>query len=480
MKRCKPVLGAGLVALSMGIAVPSARAEISLIDALTKGKVDFFARMRYEHVEDDGSARGTGATRIPFKDADALTLRTALGYETKLFHGFGGYLQFEDVRSLVDDYNDGTYVAPAAGAITTRAKFASIIDPEGTEVQQANMRYEGLPYTVIRAGRQEIQHRDAPLHRFIGNILWRQNWQSFDAVRVTTSLVPDLETGARLLNLDYTYAWNVDRIFGEDNVLPDRADYPMASHFFKANWDGFALAKLEGYVYSLDFNHGALPTIGGKGNASFGLSTNTFGIRAEGSKGFGTKLRVLYTGEFAHQTDAYNNPAAIDVNYYLGEGGIVYSIGKKWLKDITLKASYEVLEGDGVATVPGTATKVRQSFQTPLGTNHAFQGWADRFLTTPGDGIDDLFFTMKATVVGNNLMLMYHDFSSDHLNYDYGTEIDVVAERPINKNFMVGAKYADYQADSDPTNRARDTAALGGVGQSFDKEIVWVYAQFKY
>ena len=43
-----------------------------------------------------------------------------------------------------------------------------------------------------------------------------------------------------------------------------------------------------------------------------------------------------------------------------------------------LKAGYEVLGG---ADVPNHA------FQTPLATLHAFQGWADKFLTTPAAGV---------------------------------------------------------------------------------------------
>jgi hypothetical protein len=31
------------------------------------------------------------------------------------------------------------------------------------------------------------------------------------------------------------------------------------------------------------------------------------------------------------------------------------------------------------------------AFQAPLGTKHAFQGWADEFLNTPTDGIEDAY-----------------------------------------------------------------------------------------
>lgn len=459
--------------MAMAALPATSTAGESLMDAIGGGKVDFYARLRYEHVEDDGYARAPAPPigGLGLADADALTLRSALGYTTGVFHGFGAALQFEDVRALIGDYNDGSFTA-AANGLDSDARYATVVDPEGTEVQQANIRYEGLSHTVIRAGRQEIEHRQAPLHRYVGNILWRQNWQSFDAVRVTSAFLPALDTGDRPLKLDYAYAWNVNRIFGEDNDLPDRADYPMNSHLFRANWDGFGLVKLEGYVYSLDFDRAGSATIGALPNASFGLSTNTVGVRGEGGKGLGRGWTLLYSGEFAHQMDAYETPEDIDVSYYFIEGGVAYAVGRRWLDAITVKAGYEVLEGDGVRN------GVRRAFQTPLGTNHAFQGWADKFLVTPGDGIRDLFLTLRGAVYGANVMLMYHDYASDHLDYDYGREWNAVAEKPLGRHWMVGAKYARYEADDNAANLARN-AADGGVGQGFDRDIFWAYVQFR-
>lgn len=431
------------------VSAGNAQAGSSLMDALIQGKLDFYARLRYEHVADDAVPR--------VRDADALTLRTALGYNTALFHGVGAYLQFQDVRAILEDYNDG--------GSNGKSRYATVVDPEATVLQQANLRYEGLPYTVFRVGRQEIEHRKAPLHRYIGNILWRQNWQTFDAVRLTTSFLPDMDTGERLLKFDYAYVWNVNRIFGPNNPLPDRSDFPMNSHFFKLNYDGFKYAKLEAYVYTLDFDHAV----------SARFSTHTFGIRGEGSYDLGTKWKLLYTGEFAHQRDAYHNPVDISVNYWLGEGGVAYQFGKPWLDTVTVKGSYEVLEGQGNVTVGGTA--IGRSFQTPLGTNHAFQGWADRFLITPGDGINDLFVTVSASgIFGATATFMYHDFSANRDGYDYGTEWDAVVERPISKNWLVGVKYANYQASGDRLNQLRNRVG----GQAFDLEKVWAYVQFKF
>jgi hypothetical protein len=117
-------------------------------------------------------------------------------------------VQFEDVRVIGNDLFDD-------GGSNNRLDRAQVADPEGTEVHQANLRYEGIPKTVLRLGRQEITHREAPLHRYIGNILWRQNWQSFDGFRVLNLPLPNTIA-------DYSYIWNVNRIFGASNTLTTR------------------------------------------------------------------------------------------------------------------------------------------------------------------------------------------------------------------------------------------------------------------
>ena len=136
------------------------------------------------------------------------------------------------------------------------------------------------------------------------------------------------------------------------------------------------------------------------------------------------------------------------------------------MDSVTAKVSYEILGGDGGV----------KSFQTPLGTNHAFQGWADRFLITPGDGIEDLFVTLKANVLGANLMAVYHDLSSNNNNYDYGTEWDLLIEKTFYKHYTIGVKYADYDADQNAFNIARNSAA----GQAFDLTKFWVWASVAF
>lgn len=136
------------------------------------------------------------------------------------------------------------------------------------------------------------------------------------------------------------------------------------------------------------------------------------------------------------------------------------------LDSVALTLSYEVLEGDGS----------QEAFQTPLGTNHAFQGWADRFLVTPGDGVEDLFVTLKATALGTTLIVVYHDFAANDGGYDYGQEWDIQLERPLFDNALVGVKFAAYEADANAENLARNQS----TGQSFDLTKSWVYVQLRF
>ncbi len=424
-----PLAGAVLLACA-----PFARAQENdaFWNALTQGKPDMYLRLRTEQVDD-----GTPSIRR----ATATSLRTALGYQTGLFHGIGLYGQFEDVHVIGNDrlYNDG-----GTNGIANRATIA---DPQGTEINQANIRFEGLPQTVLRYGRQEITHRDAPFHRYVGNILWRQNWQSFDGFRVTNQSVPKLL-------VDYSYVYNVNRIFGESNPVADRSDFHLKGHLVNVQYSGFSFGKFEPYAYVLDFEK----------PVSERFSTATYGLRFEGAAPLSDATKFLYTAEAAKQSDSGENPNDIGVNYYLGELGASHAYGGG--NSVMLKLSYELLQGEGGV----------KSFQTPLGTNHAFQGWADRFLITPGDGIEDWFVTLRAGLFGVTFIAVYHQYSADNLGYDYGSEWNLQAEKTFAKRYTVGVKYANYEAGQNATNIARNTPG----GQAFDLEKTWAYLQVKF
>lgn len=405
--------------LSLVVSSTVVHAEDAFYDALTGGKVSFSARARYETVSDDNPAR---------KDAEAYTLRTTLGYETGAFHGFKGFIEFEDISELGDEHYDFN-PAPQGNN-----NYSVIADPDGTEVNQAYLQYNRFD-TEFKLGRQELMYRGTPFHRYIGNIIWRQNHQSFDAFSLSNTSLADTKISYAYINkINFLLGDGANNpVFGvEDGVIH------MDSHLFNIQYSGLPFGKLEGYGYFLEYDSNLYQT----------KSNKTLGLRFSGAQAVNDDLKIIYTAEYANQ-DSYKKGTMSDQSYYLAELGGKY---KGWLA----KASYEVQEGDGTS-----------SFKTLLGTNHAFQGWADQFLSTPNTGLEDMYFTITGNVLGVKLVAVYHDFETDKGSLDAGDEIDLLLQKAFNKHYVVGVKYADYNAGD---------AAVGKV----DTEKLWLFGQVKF
>lgn len=404
------------VTLSSLFVVPQVAADDSFIEAMKSGKVSFSALARYENVDQDGID----------KEADAFTLRSTLGYKTGTFHGFSGFVEFEDVSHLGSDKFN------AAGT-NGEPDYPIVADPEGTEVNQAFLAYNNFD-TTFKFGRQIVTFRDAPFHRFIGTVGWRQNWQTFDAFSIVNQSLPDT-------TLSYAYLNQVHTIFGEDrDVAPliNDGDIDMDSHLFNAQYSGLPIGNLEGYAYLLDYEDAP------DDNKN---STATYGLRLSGAQALNDSFNLLYAAEYATQDD-YADGEMDQQDYYLMEVGGKY---KGWV----LKLSHEVQEGDGT-----------DAFRTPLGTNHAYQGWADKFLSTPAQGLEDTYVTLVGNVLGAKLVAVYHDFETDQDSLDAGDEFDILLQKTFKKHYTLGVKYADYNADEE----------FGGV----DTEKFWVYGQVKF
>ena len=146
------------------------------------------ARLRYEGVEQDGLA----------KDAQALTLRTRLGYETAAWRGFRALVEGENVTALTDDYNSTT---------NRRTAYPVVSDPEASELNRAQVSWTGETAGAV-VGRQRIILGNA---RFVGNVGFRQNEQTFDALRVDVQPTKDIA-------LTYAYVDKVLRVFGPDSA----------------------------------------------------------------------------------------------------------------------------------------------------------------------------------------------------------------------------------------------------------------------
>ena len=218
----------------------SARAAeaTSLPDALAQGKVSINARLRYEGVEQTG-----------LRDAAALTLRTRLGFTTAPLHGWKAMLEAENIIVADGDRYSQAGLNPGG------AGRAVVADPESTELNQAFVGLEAGK-TQITLGRQRLVLDNA---RFIGDVGWRQNQQTFDA-----AVVQD-KTFAKT-TLTYGFLHQINRVFGDRHL---QGKWQSESHVFHANSGGFSAGTLAGYAYLLDFDNAAANSC-----ATYGASFN--------------------------------------------------------------------------------------------------------------------------------------------------------------------------------------------------------------
>jgi len=375
--------------------VGTAQAQETWGDGLSKavgdGKVSLDFRYRFENVDQDGFD----------KDATANTLRSRITLATAPWGGFSALIEMDDVTNIGSaDYNSTE---------NGKTQYPVIADPEGTDINQGYFKYAGEDFAGI-LGRQRIVHGN---QRFIGGVAWRQNEQTYDSLRGTWDPM-------EILQLDLAYVNNVSRIFGpEDGANP--ADLKGDNYFFRADYQMARNQKLTGYGYWLDFE----AQRGYASDKTVDNSGDTYGVEYSGQFGWFSIIAA-----YATQSDAGSSTLNYDANYYLVELGAKFG-------GVDFKGGYEVLgAGDGVG------------FKTPLATLHKFQGWADKFLSTPGDGIEDMYVGVNGNLGPVKLTAIYHDFQAEDSKADFGTEIDLVATWPINKQFSIQTTYAAFDADS--------------------------------
>lgn len=360
------------------------------------------ARVRYEHVDQGGLDAA----------AAALTMRVRGGAEAT-----GGALSATVIAqgnlALVDDYYDG---------LNGSATRPLVADPQNVALYIAQVRYKAKGVTLT-AGRQRIALDD---ERFVGNVAFRNNAQTFDAVRAEV-------TPAAALRLDVSYVWSVRTIWGIDgNGARQQAiggDTVLANLSWKT-----PLGTVTGFAYLVDQDEAAVQ--------GFRLSSQTYGVRLVGSHAFGPEVSLAWQASYARQSDWHRNPNAYRADYWLADATLDV---KGW----KLNGGYEVLGAD--AGVPFT------SFQTPLGTNFKFQGWADKFLTTPANGVRDLYLgggygvARLGALSAVTLQATLHRFDSDRLDQHYGNEIDLLASARLRRT-TVALRYAHYRADTMATD----------------------------
>jgi len=350
------------------------------------GKFKVNLRYRYELADVESTVKNT---------AHANTLRLRLGYLTPIFSGFQGFVEYEGNLAMQQDY-----LSPKGNwkGDTTRDV---IPDPQSSELNRFWVSYKGFG-SEIKGGRQRIILDDS---RFIGNVGWRQMEQTYDAITFTNKSIDNMTFKAG-------YIGQVQDIFSRNIDL----DVVFLNLNYKVNKH----ATVSGYTYLVSYENAAA------------ASTKTFGLKVNGSPKINQDLKLHYTAEYSNQSQYVNNPNTYNVDRYNLMVGATF-------RGVTFKTGIEELGSNGT-----------QSFQTPLGTNHKFQGWADRFvLGTPGTtGVRDVTANLSSKVAGTKLMFVYHNFQSATGNIEYGNEYDFLVTRKFGKHFSLLAKYAFYDADN--------------------------------
>jgi len=340
-------------------------------------------------------------------ESDVLMLRSRVGYKTAVYEGFSALVEFEDARDalgITEDPNNPN----------------AILDAEMTEVDQGFIQYKNTLLTT-KLGRQVIALDN---QRHIGHVGWRNDRQTFDAARISAEVM----TG---LKVDAAYIYRVNRI-----NTPVFSDLEETSHKLLNISYASSIGKIAVYDYELS-KEGPFD------------ETSTVGLSLNGKTG--EDIKISYAFEYAQQD---NKTVDADMKYMLAELGVS-------VVGLTGKLGYEVMGSDAG----------KESFSTPLATVHKFAGWADVFAAPSlfgsldgGNGLVDTYASVTGKLAGVKLAAVYHDFESDELSKDLGSEIDLLVAKKFSEIYSGGLKYADY------------SAASGGV----DKTVMWAWLGMKF
>ena len=354
------------------------------------------ARLRYEHVDQDGLTQ----------QADALTVRARAGL-TATSGALSATLVGQGTLAVIDRYFDG---------FDNAATKPLVADPQNVALYIAQLQYRTRTLTLT-GGRQKIALDD---ERFVGNVAFRDNGQTFDAVRAEL-------TPAKGLKLDVSYAWSVRTIWGVQGK--GARQQAVSGDNILANLSyATPLGTLSGFAYLVDQDEAAVQ--------AYRLSSQTYGVRLAGRQPLSKFAKLAYQLSYARQSDYHRNPNDYAADYWLADATLD-------LHGWKLNAGYEVLGASHGAALT--------SFQTPLGTNFKFQGWADKFLTTPANGMRDLYvgtgygWKQVGPLSGVALAATWHRFESDRLDQHYGNEWDLIASAKLRRTAL-SVRYAHYDA----------------------------------
>ncbi|MBK6707875.1 MAG: alginate export family protein [Sphingomonadales bacterium] len=392
------MLSAFTLAAALTATNPARAQETAKPDAITP-----YADIRYrlELVDQDG---------LP-ESATASTVRVRAGLKTAEWHGLSALVEGEAIARVGPrHYND---------SVNGLTAYPVVADPSNVLLNQAWLKFKPVKEVEAIAGRQAINFDN---QRWIGSVGWRQNDQTLDAARLTVRPVKGIA-------FDYSYSWRVNRVFGPDSLQGIWRDND--NHLVRASIEAKPVGTVTAYGYFLDMPDAPL------------LSSKTLGVRLAGDQKISGTTKLLYAFEYAKQREDGSNLRNFSLDYLLIEPGL--SAGA-----VTAKVGFERLEGNGVAAL-----------QTPLATLHAFNGWADKFLSTPANGLRDLYADISVKlpaigpVKGASARVQYHDFDATRGGIDYGQEWGAMLAAPLTKKLAATVKLAHYDADGFATDTTK-------------------------
>lgn len=372
--------------------------------AANEWKFEPGVRWRYQQVDDQVRGNGTAHT---------VKLRAKLNWQAPEY--WSAVLELDSVHEL----NRGEF-----NSVTVNDASTPIPDPEGTRFNQLMLQYQSDDDWSARIGRQTITFDQG---RHIGGNEFWQHEHSFDAMRLTYQ--DNLKW-----QFDYVYVDAAQRIFGpkansqlsvrdvrfpelQERPVNERGRHDHQSHLMQLQYDFGRAASIGGYYYLLD------------NQTQVNASTKTFGGFVKGAVK-PANIKYSYRLEWAQQSDHGDSLWDYQTDYVFAEVGAQ-------LRSHSLTLSYEKVGADN-----------NTGFQTPLGSNHKFLGWADIFSGyRSGQGLGDLFVTYKGRDGKLRWRTMLHNFSDESGDTDMGQELDVELAYRYSRKLEFKAAAAFYFAD---------------------------------
>ena len=395
-----------------------AESSASIGEALFYGTPSVELRLGFEY-------SSTNDTNSP---ARGLNLRTRVGYRTDDYLDTNIFVQFQSLVNLVEDFRFDP-LGKSGGDLRRDV----IGDPDGERVHQAYLEYNGLGSVKLRLGRQEIVLNDA---RLVGNVNFRQNGQSFDALSLAFQPFPEFLLFGAVINQANTVA--LTHVDLEHFILLN-AEYTLEeTHSFTL------------YTYLLDDENDT-------------RDSATYGMRLDGLCGDFVEYDVTYAWQGDYQSG--DDHAGELVNAFLG---FRFDWGNFGL-------GYSRISGQ-----EGPDRRIEDKpFDTLFSTAHKFNGWADQFISTNGanlkGGLEDVYFQIGTELMHTQFLLRLHLFDTTESepgihDSQYGEELDFDISRDLTDQLTAQIRLALYNA----------TNENGGLNPTTDEEVFWARVSYKF